>query len=162
MLVSGAVAGTILGLAVGRDPKRVDRIQIRWLPVLVGAVFVRAVAPSLGDLSLSLEVVAIVATAFVASANLRLTGMLLIATGSALNAAVVLANGGMPVDMAGLVAAGANVRLDGLHHTLSEATILRALGDVLIVPTLGAAYSIGDVAIVVGGFIVPFVALVRR
>src|SRR5437762_12227276 len=162
MLVSGAVAGTVFGFAIGRDLHRLESIQIKWLPVLLVAAVLRVASPLFGALALPLDLLSIVSTAVVAAANLRIPGMTLIAVGSLLNAAVAIANSGMPVDMAGLAAVGATVHIDGLHTPQTEATALRALGDVLVLPFQRAAYSIGDVAIALGAFLVPFITLARR
>lgn len=162
MLVSGAIAGTILGAIVGRDWGRLERLDVRWLPVLLAALAVRLVAFLFGNIGLELDAIAITATGVVAFVNRRLPGMVLIAAGSLLNLAVTVINSGMPVDIVSLVAAGGPVPHDALHVPINEGTRLREFGDVLIVGSLGAAYSVGDLLIALGGFLVPFMTLARQ
>lgn len=94
--------------------------------------------------------------------NRRLPGDWLLLAGSALNAAVIAANGGrMPVMPAAVVAigqAGQIPRLahggDDIHSLMSATTRLPWLGDRFVLPLLGrSVFSLGDVVIVVGLFI---------
>ena len=162
MLVSGLVLGIVAGLAVGRTWRPLAAVSIRWLPVLVAALLARVVAPFAGSLAFPLYAVALAGTIAVAAANVRLHGATLIALGGALNLLVVLLNGGMPVDAAAVSAAGGAMPIDRLHATLTAQTLLAPLADVIPVAPLHAAYSVGDCAIALGGFAVPFVLLVRR
>jgi uncharacterized protein DUF5317 len=161
MLLSGVVAGLALGIAIGREWRRLERLQIKWLPVLVLALVARAIAP-LGPFALPLDLLGIALTCALAAANWRLPGAPLIAIGSLLNLAVIVANGAMPVDVDALGAAGSRLRDDALHEPLNDHSILPILADIIIVPFVRAAYSIGDVFIAIGGFLVPFVTLTRR
>jgi len=162
MLVSGAIVGTALGFAIGRDLSPLARVSINWLPVLIVSVCLRLAAPVIVGWTLPMEVMAMFATAMVALLNVRLPGMALVAIGAALNFFTVLANSGMPVDFAGLAAIGVSVPSDGLHRPETAATMFAALGDVLVIGPLRAAYSVGDAAIAIGAFLVPFLTLVRR
>ena len=162
MLVSGLVLGVAAGLAIGRDPRRLAAVSIRWLPLLLVALVARAVAPFAGPVAFPLYLVALAGTAVAAAANVRLPGAALIAVGGALNLAVVLLNGGMPVDPAAVAAAGGAMPTDRLHVAVGPQTLVGYLADVIPVAPLHAAYSAGDVAIALGGFLVPFVLLIRR
>ena len=71
-------------------------------------------------------------------------------------------NGAMPVDVELLGAAGGHLRDDALHEPLNDSSVLPLLADIIIVPFVRAAYSIGDVFIAIGGFLLPFVTLTRR
>lgn len=162
MLASGAILGVIAGLVVGRNWRPLAAAHVLWLPLLVAGLFGRAVAPFVPGLAFVLYVFALASTVAVAVANVRLTGALLIAIGGGLNLAVVLLNGGMPVDPAAALAAGAAIASDALHVPLTESTQLKALADVIAVPIFRAVYSVGDLFIAAGGFVVPFVLLTRR
>ena len=90
-----------------------------------------------------------------------------IATSSALFTALAVVIATVPTAVfgffAGAVAAAAtSMPADGLHVTLTGATALKPLADVIAVPIARAVYSIGDVCIALGGFLVPFVLLIRR
>ena len=162
MLASGAILGVIAGLVVGRNWRPLATIHVYWLPLLAAGLFARAVAPFAPGLAFVLYGFALVTTAAVAVANVRLAGAVLIAIGGGLNLAVVLLNGGMPVDPAAAIAAGTTVPSDALHVSLTDSTQLQALADVIPVPIFRAVYSVGDFFIAAGGFVVPFVALTRR
>jgi hypothetical protein len=161
MLLSGVIAGLALGMAVGRDWRRIERLQIMWLPLLVLALVARAVAP-FSPVAFVTYVLAIALTMAFTLANWRLPGAPFVAVGSMLNLIVVLANGAMPIDVGSLVAAGGRVPDDALHTAIGDRSTLPILADVIIVPLVRAAYSIGDVFIAIGGFLLPFVTLTRR
>jgi hypothetical protein len=161
MLLSGVIAGLALGIAIGREWHRLERLQIQWLAVLVLALVARAVAPLL-PFALALDLLGIGLTTAFASANWRLPGAPLVALGSLLNLIVILVNGAMPVDVELLAAAGGRLRDDALHEPLSDGSAFPILADIVIVPFVRAAYSIGDIFIAIGGFLLPFVTLTRR
>ena len=164
MLLSGVVAGLAFGIAIGRDWRRLERLQIKWLPVLVLALVARAVAPFFPffPVGIGLYLLGIAFTAAFAVANWRLPGAPLVALGSLLNLIVSSANGAMPVDVDLLRAAGGRPADDALHEAINDTSILPLLADIIIVPFVRAAYSIGDVLIAIGGFLLPFVTLTRR
>src|SRR6266542_4262864 len=83
-------------------------------------------------------------------------------TGERASIVYVAANGGMPVDHAALATAGANMPSDRLHMPLTEASALAVLADRIPVALFRAVYSLGDVLIAAGGFLVPFVTMRRR
>lgn len=162
MLVSGVVLGIAGGLAIGHNWRPLAAISVRWLPLLIVALISRACAPFVPGLGLPLYVFALTGTVVVAAANYRLVGALIVALGGALNLAVVLMNGGMPVDPSAVAAAGGVMPRDSLHVALDAATLLRPFADVIPVAAFHGAYSVGDVGIALGGFLVPFVLLSRR
>lgn len=162
MLASGVVFGMIAGLAIGRTWRRLAAVQVRWFPLLLAGLVVRAAASFVPVIAFPLYVFALASTAASAAANIRLTGALLVALGGALNLVVVLLNHGMPVDAGAVAAAAASMPVDALHVSLTEATILAPLADVIPVPIAHAVYSAGDFCIALGGFLVPFVLLIRR
>ena len=161
MLLSGVVAGLALGIAMGRDWRRIERLQINWLPIIVLALIARAAAPFV-PFALALDVSGIALTTLFAATNWRLPGAPLVALGSLLNLVVVVANGAMPVDVELLEAAGGRFRADALHEPISSGSMIPLLADIIVVPFVRAAYSIGDVLIATGGFLLTFVTLTRR
>ena len=162
MLASGAILGVVAGLAIGRSWRPLAAVQIRWFPLLITGLLARVAAPVVPPVAFPLYVFALAATAVSAAANVRLTGAALVAFGGALNLAVVLLNHGMPVDVGAVAAAAASLPTDALHVTVTGATLLTPLADVIPVSVAHAVYSIGDVCIALGGFLVPFVLLIRR
>ena len=162
MLASGTILGVVAGFAVGRSWRPLATVQIRWFPLLIAGLLARGAAPLVPAVAFPLYVFALATTAVSASANVRLTGAALVAFGGALNLAVVLLNHGMPVDAAAVAAAAASMPTDALHVTVTGATLLSPLADVIPVSIVHAVYSVGDVCIALGGFLVPFVLLIRR
>jgi len=162
MLASSVVLGLILGFAIGRTWRPLAAVQVRWLPLVVAGLIARAVAAFATPIAFPLYVFALAGTAAGAAANTRLSGAVLIAIGGALNLAVVVVNWGMPVDAAAVAVAAASMPTDALHVAVTSATVLVGLGDVIPVPIAHAVYSVGDFLIAAGGFLVPFVLLIRR
>ncbi len=162
MLASGVVLGVLAGLAVGRTWRPLAAVHVRWFPVLVAALAARAIAPLITPLAFPLYVAALTGTAASAAANVRLRGAVLVAFGGALNLLVVLLNHGMPVDAAAIARAGATMPNDALHVPLTASTLVAFLADIVAVPIAHSVYSVGDFCIAVGGFLVPFVLLIRR
>ena len=162
MLASSVVLGLVLGLAIGRTWRPLAAVQIKWLPLVLAGLVARAVAAFATPIALPLYVFALFGTAAGAAANLRLAGAALIAVGGALNLLVVLLNQGMPVDQAALAVASASMPTDALHVSVTGATVLVGLADVIPVAVAHAVYSVGDFFIAAGGFLVPFVLLIRR
>ena len=162
MLVSGLVLGIAAGLAVSRSWRPLLATDARWLPLLVGSFVLRGVASFVGESGYALYVMALAGTAVAAAANYKLIGALFVAFGGSLNLAVVLLNRGMPVDVAALAVAGVQMPRDALHVVLDASMRLAPLADVIPVPLVRSVYSVGDVLIAVGGFLVPFAILARK
>ena len=163
MLASAVALGIAAGwLAGARRLGRLGELRIRWWPLLAAAVAVRLLAPVFGELSAVAYVVAFVAISAVALADRRLPGMTVIAAGATLNAIVVAANGGMPVDPTAVAAAAAAMPDDHLHIELDAATRLPQLADVIPMAIFRNVYSVGDVLLALGGFWLPFAWMRRR
>ena len=162
MLVSGVLLGVLTGFAIRRTWAPLSRISVRFLPLLFVALGLRALAPALPPIGLAMYELAMVGTIGVAVVNWRLPGAVLILLGGVLNLIVVLANGGMPVDMAALAAAGAGMPADSLHLVAGDSTLARPLADVIPIPLFRSVYSVGDLGIVAGGFLIPVSAFLRR
>ncbi len=90
--------------------------------------------------------------------NRHLKSLYLVLLGLFLNTLVILANGGhMPVSLEALQRAGVKGweeilknRADAVHTLLKEDTRLPFLGDVIALPPLGKAVSLGDIFILAG------------
>lgn len=162
MLVSGVLLGVLTGVAIRRTWVPLSRISVRFLPLLLIALGLRAVAPAVPSIGLSMYELAMVGTIAVAIANWRLPGAILILLGGVLNLLVVFSNGGMPVDVAALAAAGAGTPTDSLHVVAGDLTWARLLADVIPIPLFRSVYSVGDLSIVAGGFLIPVWAFLRR
>ncbi len=104
-----------------------------------------------------------------AGVNIRITGMPLLLVGLTLNAAVVIANGGMPVSRHALEVSGQTEVLKLLtadegakHHLMTSADRLTPLADVIpIPPPIRQVASVGDV-FVYAGLAWLIVAVMRR
>jgi hypothetical protein len=162
MLVSGLVAGFVLGLATGGNWRDLRKFDLKAWPMLVAGVIARAAAPFLGALALGGSIAGLILVAFVAIVNRALPGAWLVALGSLLNAAVTLVNGGMPVDPGAIAASGKAAPSDGLHVLLAPETRISFLADVLLVPLVNNIYSVGDLLIAIGGFWMSFRLLKHR
>ena len=152
MLVSGLVAGLILGLAAGGNWRNLAKLDLKLWPALLAGVAARTAAPLLGGLALSASIAGLVLVALVAIVNRAIPGAWLIAIGALLNSVVILVNGGMPVDPGALAVSGKAPPADGLHLILGPDTRLPFLADVLLIPVINNIYSVGDVVLAIGGF----------
>lgn len=162
MLASGVLLGLAAGLAIRRSWQPLRRTHIRWPSVLIGSLLLRTIASFLGDASYPLYLAALGGTVIGAAVNYRLTGAILVALGGSLNLIVVLLNHGMPVDPGAVAMVSAQIPRDALHVALDAGTRLSFLADIIPVGVVRSVYSVGDVAIAVGGFTVPFVLFARR
>lgn len=162
MLISAIVAGVGAGLVLGGDLRRLGTLAVRWWPLLAAAVLVRLAGPFVPFAPLPLYLASFAAIIIVVAVNLRLPGLPLIGVGAALNLAVVSLNGGMPVDLAAVAAAGSSGPRDPLHFALTADTRLPALADVIPLGIVRSVYSLGDVAIAAGAFWLPFAWLRGR
>lgn len=84
--------------------------------------------------------------------NRSLPGIILVAIGLALNAAVMAANGGMPVDPEAIVAIGQHPSelVHGKHVLLDASTRLAWLADIWPIPMIRSIISLGDVVLAAG------------
>jgi hypothetical protein len=162
MLVSGLVAGFVLGLATGGDWRNLQSFNLKFWPGLVAGVLARAIAPLLGGLALVTSLAGLLLVGLVAILNRALPGAWVIGLGALLNALVTFVNAGMPVDPGALAASGKPVPSDGLHVLIGPDTRLPFLADVLLAPVVNNIYSLGDVALAIGGFWMVFRLLKRR
>ncbi|HUQ17537.1 MAG TPA: MFS transporter [Candidatus Saccharimonadales bacterium] len=159
MLVGGVVAGFAAGIAFGGDWRRLATFSLQLWPLLAIAAGLRIVGILFPVAPLAVYVGGLAGVAIVALANWRIPGAALIAVGTALNVLVVLANSGMPYDVSVTLGVGAALPSDSLHVILGPETQLRFLADIIPVGVVRGVYSVGDLLIAVGGFLIPFILI---
>lgn len=84
--------------------------------------------------------------------NRYLAGALLIAVGSTLNSAVILANGAMPVSRDAMLAIARHPAemSGGRHRLLAPTDALPQLADIIGLPVLRTVVSVGDIVLAAG------------
>ena len=152
MLVSGLLAGFVLGVAFGGSWRNLAGLDLKLWPALLAGVIARTVASFLGGLALSVSIAGLLLVAIAALVNRGMPGAWLIGVGALLNSVVTFVNGGMPVDPGALAVSGKAPPSDGLHVILVPDTRLSFLADVLLIPLINNIYSVGDVLLAIGGF----------
>ncbi len=160
LVVLAALAGTVLGLVRGGSLAGWSALRLRGLPVLVGALLVQAAALLLLPGHGPLQTAALGGTLLLAAAGVALdrrAANVPLGAGLVANAAVVLANGSMPVAEGAVRAAGIDPAAlalgpDPRHEALTAATRLPWLADVLAVPLplRPEVVSPGDVLVAAG------------
>lgn len=179
VLLVAIVVSLIIGFATGGSLDGVRRVgRIRYLPLLILALLVQFVIftpwigrePWVHDYGVYLHIATILTTLFVMTRNFNIPGMPVIALGAALNALVIVANGGyMPSPEGALREAGqyADVEVTEQEratddYSFSNSTVqnddtnLRLLGDVIPIPDelpLANVVSLGDIVIDIGAVI---------
>lgn len=153
VLVAFTVAGAVLvGWLGGGRLANLGAVSLRapWLVVL-SIVLQAAVAfadPRFATVLLVSS--SIVLLAFLA-ANYLLPGVAVVALGTLCNAAVVAANGAMPVAREAVLAVNRHPgEVSGRHRLLSPGDPLPWLADVVPLPWLGTVVSAGDVVLAAG------------
>ncbi|MBA2625581.1 MAG: DUF5317 domain-containing protein [Acidimicrobiia bacterium] len=152
-------AGLALGLLGGGQVTRLGAIRLRWSVALWAGVGLQLLAGpfGVGGRPGTVAVIAsYVALLGFAVANRGLTGMPVVLVGLALNATVIVLNGGMPVRPAAVAAVGLDpAELDGTdlgakRHLERPRERLPALGDVVPLRPLGEVVSFGDLVLAAG------------
>ncbi len=164
------VAGVALGLGLGGSVDRVRRLRPDLWQIGAAALALQLLSQLLGisgGVSVALDLVTRAALIGVALVNLRIGGMVVIASGLALDFIVTLVNWGMPTSRSALVSAGlidegeaGTITLRGARH-LADGDRLRFLGEVIPLPT-GQVVSIGDIVTLVGVVLVIMAVLRGR
>ena len=159
MLVSGVIAGIAAGIAFGGDWRRLSTFTLNLWPLLVVGAGLRLFGYLVPTSPLAVYFIGLLCVAVVAARNWRLPGAALISVGTFSNVLVVLLNGGMPIDMTVARAIDALPPPNGLHIELGPNTIFPFLADIVPVGIVHGMYSVGDVLIAFGGFLIPFLWL---
>lgn len=159
MLASGVIAGIAAGIAFGGDWRRLRTFSLKLWPLLVFAAGARAITAFAPHLPLWFYLASLLGTAIVAAANGRLPGAALIAVGTGMNIAVIALNGGMPYDPSVVLGVGAPLPDDALHVLVRPDSPLTFFADVVPIGPIRGVYSIGDLLVAFGGFLIPFMWL---
>ncbi len=162
MLASGVVAGIIAGVAFGGDWRRLATFSLRLWPLLVAATALRLWTALFPLSDLAVYVLGFGGIGVVAAANWRLPGAALIAVGTFSNVLVVVANAGMPYWPEMAIAVGAPLPHDALHIPFAPNMRVPFLADIIPFGLVRSVYSVGDLLIAFGGFLVPFIWLQPR
>ena len=119
--------------------------------VAAGAQVLHALAPG-PVAAVALTGVSEVALLAFLWSNRFLAGTVLAAIGSALNTAVILANGAMPVSPDAVLAISRHPAeiTAGRHRLLTDSDALPLLADVIALPLLRTVVSIGDIVLAAG------------
>ncbi len=159
MLASGVLAGIAAGIAFGGDWRRLSTLTLRLWPLLVLAALARAATFFDPNLPLWLYLAGYAGIALVAAANWGLPGAALIAVGTTMNMAAISLNSGMPYDPALVASVGARIPSGEFYVILDASTRLPFFADVVPIGPLRGVYSVGDLLIALGGFLIPFMWL---
>lgn len=153
VVISVAVALIAGRLRGGRFSHMGDApIAAGWmLPVAVVAQVLHAITPGRAA-AVSLTAISGGALLVFLWRNRYLAGTLLAAVGSALNSAVILANGAMPVSRDAVLAISRHPDevSSGRHRLLEEGDALPALADTIALPLFRTVVSVGDIVLAAG------------
>lgn len=153
-LVLGAVSGYARGGRLGRVASaRLRGTWAVWIAVAAQlALILASEVGGAGDLARrSLLAGSLVAVLAFGWANRSLPGVWLAIVGIALNAAVILPNGAMPVSAGAIAALGGEETIEvAKHQLLEDHHHLPWLADIIPVPVLRTVISVGDIALALG------------
>jgi hypothetical protein len=171
MILYGLVIGLLAGWLFGGRLALLADIGLRWGWVGLAAIafqvvlFSTPIGGAIGWLAPAAYVASTGAVLLAVLANLRLTGMPLVAAGAVLNFAAVMANGGyMPSTSAALELAGRLPDAGYSNSAILAHPLLAPLTDLMAVPRwvpLSNVFSAGDVLIAAGIGLVAFTAMRR-
>lgn len=160
LAVLALLAGLAVAVASGGRLRNVPAEHLRWPSLTLSAVILYWTPTLLGASSSAAVVLILFSYAALlafALANLRLTGMAVVGLGLTLNAGVMLANDGMPVDPAAVVSAGLAqpdelevVDLGAGRQWQEPDDRLAVLGDIVPVAMLDEVVSFGDLVLAAG------------
>jgi hypothetical protein len=158
-ILYGLVAGLVAGFALGGSLERLATVRFRLGAVAVVALAIQLVlfsplADGLSDgVARLIYVLSTALVGVVVLANLRLTGVPVIALGAGLNLLAIAVNGGaMPASPEALAAVGLGVG-GNTNSVVVADPVLAPLTDVFAMPAwmpLANVFSIGDVLIGLG------------
>jgi hypothetical protein len=160
MIAVGIVLAVIIALLRGARLEGLYRLEIKALPLICLAFFLRVLVRVLAVKGIDwpwLQVAAYLLLFYALMQNLRQPGLKLFCVGSCLNFLVIALNGGtMPVSAAAMAFVGLEGELGGTHNLLTAATRLPFLADVIPLRPpyfpFSQVISVGDIFIVAGIF----------
>jgi hypothetical protein len=152
------LVSVIVGFATGGSLRNFPSIPLRaWWLALAGVALQFVNPPgAFGHLAVAVSFGCLLVFA---ALNLEAPGLLLFTVGVALNALVVIANGGMPITREAVIRSDQSGTLPQLdtggggakHHLADDDTVLLVLGDVTGIPApIAAAVSVGDLVLYAG------------
>jgi hypothetical protein len=170
-ILYGVLAGLIAGVVMGGRLAGLAELRVRLAPLALLALVVQLVLfspladPLAADVGRAIYVGSTALVGIVVLANLRVTGMPLVALGAGLNLAAIVANGGsMPASPAALAALGMGAG-GRTNSIVVERPALEPLTDVFAMPDwlpLANVFSLGDVLIGIGIAVAIAAAMRRR
>ena len=144
------------------------RPGLAGIAIAIQVAIVSVVPGSLGDFGEPLHLASYVLLGAFAWANRRLVGVPVVALGGFLNFLCITVNGGvMPADPDALASIGRGAASDGefINSTALEDPKLAFLGDIIATPAglpVANVYSVGDLLILTGAFVLLHVACGSR
>jgi Family of unknown function (DUF5317) len=163
--------GIPLGLLLGGRLAGLAELQFRWAPAMLLGLLIQVVLFStpvsdvVGAAGPPIYVGSTGLVLFALLLNYKVTGIPVIAIGAISNLAAILANGGyMPADPGALASGGGSVPDTYSNSVVVANPALQPLTDVFALPTwlpFANVFSIGDVLIGIGVFVVIVVAMRR-
>ena len=170
-ILYGVLVGLIAGVLLGGRPAGLAELRFRLAPLALLALAVQLVLfspladPLPAEVGRAIYVASTALVGLVVLANIRVTGMPLVALGAGLNLAAIVANGGsMPASPAALAALGMGVG-SRTNSIVVERPALEPLSDVFALPDwlpLANVFSVGDVLIGIGIAVAIAAAMRRR
>jgi hypothetical protein len=176
LLLAVVALSVLVGLVLRGSLRRFEHLRLRWWGLVAVGLALQFVPLPDGREGTDLLVrVAVLSCSYAllvlfAALNVRLPGMALVLMGLALNAAVILPNGGMPVSAEALERSGQEDLLQVLieegaakHHLMTDDDVLTPLADVIPIPEpIGQIVSAGDLFLYAGlGWLIVAVMLGR-
>jgi len=163
--------GLALGFLLGGRPAGLATLQFRFGWVMVAGLLVQvvlfstAVSDMVGELGPPIYIVSTAVVIASVLANLRITGMALVALGAISNLVAIVLNGGyMPADAGAMAALGKTAPTTYSNSAIVADPVLKPLTDIFALPTwvpFSNVFSIGDV-LITAGVVVVIVAAMRR
>jgi hypothetical protein len=160
-----------VGLVVGGSLASLGRLRFRWAWVaIVGLavqvlIFSSPIGNALGGLAPIGYIASTAAALLFVLANVRLSGLVLVAAGAASNLLAILANGGyMPTTPEALAAVGHQIGMAYSNSTTPASVALAPLTDIFALPRqlpMANVFSVGDVLIGAGVFVLVLLAMRR-
>jgi hypothetical protein len=140
-------AGALASRLTGGRFAAIKGMNLRWVGALLAGATLELAAGiwASGPVGMGVLVAGYVLLVGFAVANIRLTGMVLVAAGLLANAIVITLNGGMPVR-----GVHPGVALDPRHHGERASDRLTGLADVIHVAPIGETVSGGDIVLCLG------------
>ena len=151
------LGGVLVGLVAGGRPSNIARRSLRWWPLVTTGLLLQLAAEIGGAAGWAVVALSYASLTAFAVRNLRLVGMPVVLVGLALNMTVIGVNGGMPVRLDAIRAAGQlsaedarSVDFGAKRHLADDSDRLVVLGDVIPVRPTREVASFGDLVLAFG------------